>query len=47
MSPTGSLNTWSTDGGAILGGSGNFGRWDLVGGSRSLVGVPLKVIPGP
>jgi hypothetical protein len=30
------LSTWSPDVGAILGDSGNLGRWGLVGGSRSL-----------
>jgi hypothetical protein len=38
------LNASSPAGGAILGGSGNFREWGLVGGSRH-GGVPLKVIP--
>jgi hypothetical protein len=39
---------WFPAGGAILGGSGNFRRWDLAGGSRSLeVGTWGYFAPGP
>jgi hypothetical protein len=34
------LNAYSVTGGAILEGSGNFRRWDIAGGSRSLGASP-------
>jgi hypothetical protein len=39
------LNSWFPGGGVILGGSGNFRRWGLAGGSRLLVSfMTLKII---